>query len=240
MTYKRSDGREADETRKIRAEVGVVPRADGSALFAFGDTIAIAAVYGPKPLHPQHLQNPEKGLLRCYYDMMSFSVGERKRPGPSRRSSEISFVTTNALMPALQLGNFPGTVVDVCISILQANAGTRCAGINAASMALAHAGISMSDLVTAVSVGQIDGQIAVDLTKEEEDYESGGEKTTDIPISFLPLSGKISLLQLDGGIKAEKLKEAIEIAQKTCSKIYEEQKKALKNIISRKEEKIKE
>ena len=64
MTYtKRFDGRKLDELRKMRAEVGVVPRADGSALFAFGDTIAIAAVYGPKPLHPQHLQNPQKGIV---------------------------------------------------------------------------------------------------------------------------------------------------------------------------------
>ena len=82
---KRPDGRKFDELRKMTAKVGVVPRADGSALFAFGDTIAIASVFGPKPLHPQHLQNPEKGILRVNYDMMSFSVTERKRPGPSRR-----------------------------------------------------------------------------------------------------------------------------------------------------------
>ena len=104
---KREDGRKFDETREMRAEVGVIKNADGSALFAFGDTIAIAAVYGPKTFHPQHLQDPEKGVLRCNYDMLSFSVTERKRPGPSRRGSEISKVSEWALSPVLQLENFP-------------------------------------------------------------------------------------------------------------------------------------
>ena len=61
--FKREDGRKFNELRKMKAKVGVVPNADGSALFSFGDTIAIAAVYGPKKMHPQHLQNPEKGTL---------------------------------------------------------------------------------------------------------------------------------------------------------------------------------
>ena len=75
MAYtKRPDGRKFDELRLIKAEIGIIPNADGSALFAFGDTIAIAAVYGPKPLHPQHLQNPERGVIRCNYNMLPFSL----------------------------------------------------------------------------------------------------------------------------------------------------------------------
>ena len=65
MAYKkRYDGRKEDETREIKVKVGVIPRADGSAEFSFGDTKAIAAVYGPRKLHPKHLENPEKGILR--------------------------------------------------------------------------------------------------------------------------------------------------------------------------------
>jgi len=232
MAYtKRVDGRKANETREIVAKVGVIPRADGSAMFAFGDTIAIAAVYGPRPLHPQFLQNPERGILRCYYDMLSFSVTERKKPGPSRRSNEISMVTTKALESVLQLENYPNNVVDVFIQITQANAGTRCAGINAASMALAHAGIPMTELVGAVSVGQIGGNVVVDLIKEEEDYEEDGEKmATDIPVAMQMKSGKISLLQLDGKVKPAELKKAIEMAREACEKIHEAQKKALKEV----------
>ncbi len=230
MSYtKRFDERKFDELRKMKAKVGIIKNADGSAMFSFGDTIAIAAVYGPKPFHPQHLQNPKKGVLRCSYDMLSFSVADRKRPGPSRRSQEISKVTEWAISPVLYLEQFPNTVVDVYIQIIQANASTRCAGINAATLALAHAGLPIREMVSAVSIGKVDDKIVVDLIKEEEDYEEG-EGATDIPMAFLSRSGKISLLQLDGRIRPEELKEAIKIGKKACKEIYELQKKTLKSV----------
>jgi exosome complex component RRP41 len=230
MAYtKRFDGRKADEMREIKTEVGVIPNADGSAMFAFGDTVAIAAVYGPKVMHPQHAQNPQKGTLRVVYDMLSFSVTERKRPGPSRRSQEISKVTEWALAPVVQLEDFPNTVIDVHIMILQANASTRCAGINAAAIALAHAGVPMKELVSSVSVGKIDEEIVIDVIKEEEDFEEGGG-ATDIATAFTSNSGKITLLQLDGKIPPKRLKEAVEEAREACKKIYEIQKKTLKEM----------
>jgi exosome complex component RRP41 len=233
--FKREDGRAIDEPRKIDAKVGIIKRADGSAMFSFGDSVAIAAVYGPRQFHPQHLQNPEKGVLRCYYDMTSFSVTERKRPGPNRRSSEISFVTTKALDPVIKLDNFPNTVVDCYIMILQADASTRCAGINAASLALANAGVPMTELVSAVSVGKLDKQLVVDVSKAEEDYKINKEgkeikAATDIAMAVLSRSEKLSLLQLDGSVSAQELKEAMELAKKACKEISEFQKKTLKKI----------
>jgi len=226
---KRFDGRKLDEPRKMKAEIGIIPNADGSAMFTFGDTIAIAAVYGPKVMHPQHNQNPEKGTLRVNYDMLTFSVTERKKPGPSRRSQEISKVTEWALEPVVMLEEYPNTVVDVHITILQANASTRCAGINAAALALAHAGIPMKELVCSVSVGKMDKTIVVDVIKEEEDYEEG-EGATDIAMSFTSNSEKLTHLQLDGNISAKELREAIETGKKACKEIYELQKKTLKSI----------
>ncbi|MBU3913115.1 MAG: exosome complex exonuclease Rrp41 [Nanoarchaeota archaeon] len=226
---KRFDGRKLDEARKIKAAVGIIPNADGSAMFSFGDTIAIAAVYGPKVMHPQHAQNPEKGTLRVNYDMLTFSVTERKRPGPNRRSQEISKVTGWALEPVVMLEDFPNTVVDVHITIIQANASTRCAGINAAALALAHAGIPMRELVSSVSVGKLDKTIVVDVIKEEEDYEEG-EGATDIAMSFTSNSGKLTHLQIDGKISAKELKEAVETGKNACREIYELQKKTLKGV----------
>ena len=228
MSYtKRVDGRKFDEFREVKAEVGLIKNADGSALFSFGDTVALAAVYGPKQLHPQHLQNPQKGVLRCIYDMLSFSVPERKKPGPSRRSLEISKVTEWALSSIVDLENFPNTVVDVFITILSANASTRVAGINAAAMALADAGVPMKEMVSSVSIGKIDKQLVVDVCKEEEDYEEG-EGATDIPMAFLSRSGDLTLLQLDGEIRPEELKKAIKLGKESFKIIFELQKKALK------------
>lgn len=226
MSYtKRNGNRKFDETREIKAEVGIVKNADGSAKFQIGKTIAIAAVYGPRNLYPKFLQNPEKGMLRCNYNMFSFSVDERIRPGPSRRSKEISLVTERALSPAIDLTSFPNAVVDVFVEIIQADAGTRCAGICAASMALADAGIPMKDLVVAISVGKVGDKILVDLDKDEEDYEDGA---TDMPIAMLPRNGELSLLQLDGELEVKEIKEALELGRNACNKIYEIQKEALK------------
>lgn len=232
MAHKRPDGRKSDELRKITAKVGVVPNADGSAMFAFGDTIAIAAVYGPRLLHPQHMQDPSTGILRCNYDLLSFSVSDRKKPGPNRRAQEISKVTEWALLPVLELKEFPNTVIDVQIYIIQADAGTRTAGINAASLALAHAGIPMKDLICSVAVGKQDKELVVDLSKEEEDFEEG-EGATDFPIAKIANKDAFTLVQMDGKMSPDLMAEALALASKACEKVYEVQKKALKDEIER-------
>src|SRR6056297_418399 len=111
--FKRPDGRKTDELRPMKAKVGIIPNADGSALFEFGGTKAIAAVYGPKEMHPMHKRDPSTGILRCNYRMMSFSVDDRIRPRPSRRGKEISKITEWALNPVVMIKEFPNMVIDV-------------------------------------------------------------------------------------------------------------------------------
>jgi len=227
MTYKeRHDGRKPEDTRKIEAKVGVIKNADGSALFKIGNTHAYAAVYGPRNLYPKFLQDPAKGILRCSYNMMPFSgSGDRVRPGQSRRSKEISLVTEKALSPVLNLDEYPNSVVDVFIELTQTEAGSRCAGICAASMALADAGLLMKDLVSAISVGRVDEMALVDLDYFEEAFEG---QVADIPVAFLNRTKELSLLQMDGEISKEMLLNAIEMGRKVCEKITEIQRKALK------------
>lgn len=225
--FERPDGRKMDEIRPIEAKAGIIKRADGSAMFRIGSTVAYASVHGPRELYPKFLQNPGKGILRCNYNMMPFSgSGERVRPGGSRRSKEISMVTENALMPVLDLSEFPNAVVDVFIELPQTDAGSRCAGICAASMALADAGIVMKDLVAAVSVGNLNGNLVVDLNKEEEDMEP---HVADIPIAYVQSTKEITLLQMDGPISQEDLKKVLEMGMKACEKIIDVQRKALKD-----------
>ena len=228
MVYKeRLDKRKFDEPRKIEAKAGIIPNADGSAYFKIGNTWAYAAVYVPRNIHPKFLQDPSKGILRCNYNMMPFSsTGERVRPGSSRRSKEISLVTEKALLPVLDLEEYPNSVVDVFIELLQTEAGSRCAGICAASMALADAGLKMKDLVAAVSVGRVDDKLVVDLDYNEEAYEDG--PVVDIPLTMTPNTNEKTLLQMDGLISKDELKKVLEMGKKVCKDIYEIQKKALK------------
>ena len=230
MAYKRTDGRKNNEPRKpIVAKVGVVRNADGSAMYQQGKTIAVAAVYGPKKMHPAHSQDPESGTLRCNYNMLSFSVQDRIRPGPSRRSTEISKIMEWALSPVLMIDKYPNMVIDVHVNIIQADAGTRCAAINAAAMALAHAGIPMTNLVSSIAAGKMDKTVVLDLDKYEDSEFDEGEGSTDIPMTFTP-DGQLTHIQIDGKINKKQLMEAIEMAREASKEIYEVQKEALKKV----------
>jgi exosome complex component RRP41 len=227
MVYKtRLDGRKIDELRPMDAKVGVIPNADGSAYFKIGNTVAYAAVYGPRELFPKFQQDPKKGIIRCFYNMMPFSgSGERIRPGGSRRSQEISMVMNKALEPVIDLSAFPNSVVDIFVELPQTDAGTRCAAISAAAIALADAGIPMKDMVSSVAVGQVDGTVVADLNYGEEAYDA---IVSDIPVAMLHNTKEVVLLQMDGEISKEDLIKALELAKIATEKIYEVQKKALK------------
>jgi exosome complex component RRP41 len=220
---KRLDGRKPEELRPLKIIAGVLGRADGSAYIELGDNKAFAAVYGPREMHPRHAAEPDHGILRCRYNMAPFSVEERKKPGPSRRSIEISKVTREALEPVLFLELYPRSVIDVFIEVLQADAGTRTAGINAAAVALADAGIPMRDLVSSVAVGKVDETVVLDLTKEEDQWG-----TTDMPVAVIPRKKTITLLQMDGDFTEEEFKRALDLAFRGCEQIYAVQRQALK------------
>lgn len=226
MAYdKRVSGRDWEELRPIEAKAGVIKRAVGSGWFKIGGTEAYAAVFGPREMFPKFMKNPEKGVLRVNYNMMPFSsAGDRIRPGPSRRSKEISMVTEKAFAPVVDLTEFPNSVVDVFIELPQTDAGTRCAGICAASIALADAGIPMKDMVCAVSAGKVEDKMLLDLDYPEDSHEHG----VDIPMAVLHNTGEIALLQMDGEISVEELRKAMALARKGADKIYDVMKTALK------------
>lgn len=225
---KRYDGRGFDEVRPIEAKAGVIKNADGSAYFRIGGTWAYAAVYGPREMYPRFQQDPKKGVLRVNYNMMPFSgQGERVRPGPNRRSKELSLVSTKAFEDVVDLGKFPNAAVDVFIELPETDAGSRCAGICAASIALADAGIVMRDMVAAVAVGRVDDQILVDLSYKEEATEDG-RGAVDIATAMVPSTGEFTLVQMDGVITKDELNKALAKAKTACAEIGKVQREALR------------
>ena len=219
----RLDGRRFDELRPIRIEAGVLKKADGSAYLEWGNNKVLAAVYGPREAHPRHLQDPAKALVQCRYNMAPFSVTDRKRPGPDRRSVEISKVISEAFASVVFVEQFPRTSVDIFIEVLQADAGTRCAGLTAASVALADAGIPMRDLVASCASGKIGGVVALDLNKDEDNF---GE--ADCPMAIVPRSGEIVLLQMDGHLTADEFDKAMNLSINATKRIYDLQRDALR------------
>ncbi|HYA71451.1 MAG TPA: exosome complex exonuclease Rrp41 [Thermoplasmata archaeon] len=219
----RIDGRRLDELRPIKIQVGSLHNADGSAFVEWGQNKVMAAVYGPREVHPRHLQQNNKAVIQCKYNMAAFAVDERKRPGLDRRSQEISKVIGEAFESVVFAEEYPRTSIDIYIEVLQANAGTRCAGLVAASVALADAGIPMVDLLPAVAVGKVAGKIALDLKKEEDNF---GE--ADLPMALVPQSGRLVLLQMEGHMSEEELAQALDMGVAGCREIYEKMKQALR------------
>lgn len=219
---KRLDGRKWNELRPISLQVGIMKNADGSAYIEWGKNKIMAAVYGPKEVHPKHQVLPDRALLRCRYHMAPFSVDERKNPAPSRREIEISKVIREALIPAVILEDYPRTAIEVWVEILQSDGGSRVAGITAASLALADAGINMRDMVVGCSCGLLGDQVVSDLD-DAEDKEGNG----DMPVAILPNLGQVTLLQVDGIYSREQFQKAFELAIEKGKEIYGMQREAL-------------
>ena len=219
---KRLDGRKPDELRKIKIEAGVLHRAEGSCYLEWGGNKVIVAVYGPREAIPRHMQNPLRAIVNARYNMAAFSVEDRKRPGPDRRSREISKVISEALEKVVLTERFPRAAIDVNIEILEAEAGTRCAGLTAAGVALADAGIPLKDIPVSCAAGKVEDQVVVDLGKEEDNFGDA-----DLPIAISPRTNEILLLQMDGHLTPEEFDKALELAMNGCKIVSEIQKKAI-------------
>ncbi|AFU59311.1 putative exosome complex exonuclease [Candidatus Nitrososphaera gargensis Ga9.2] len=219
---KRTDGRGIDELREVKITVGTVKNADGSAFIEFGKNKILAAVYGPREVHPKHMAQSDRCVLRCRYHMSPFSTDTRKNPAPSRREVEISKVMREALEPALMLEDYPRAAIDVFVEVLQSDGGSRCAGITAAAVALADAGINMRDLVAACAAGKVDDKIVLDINDTEDK-----EGSADMPVAYMPRLEQITLLQLDGKLTPDQFNECLDKAIGGCKMVYEIQKQAL-------------
>ena len=219
----RSDGRKADELRPVKLQVGVLSHADGSAYIEHGKNKILVGVFGPREVHPKHLMQPDRMVLKVRYHMAPFSVQERKSPAPSRREVELSKVIKESLEPALFLELYPRTGVDVFIEVLQADGGTRCAAITAAALAIADAGVPMRDLVVGCAAGKVDDTVVLDLYDAEDKLGAA-----DVPVAYMPSLNAITLLQMDGILEPAEFEKAVNMAMEGCKKIYEMQKEALK------------
>jgi exosome complex component RRP41 len=219
----RIDGREFNKLRPIKLEIGILDNANGSAYIEQGKNKILAGVYGPKEVHPKHLAKSDRAVLRCRYHMAPFSVQERKSPAPSRREVEISKVIKEALEPAIFVEYYPRTSIELFIEVLQADGGTRCASLTAASLALADAGIPMRDLVVACAAGKVDGHLVLDLNDVEDK-----EGEADLPLALIPSLDAVTLLQMDGEVTLEEFEQLVNMAVEGCKQIHKLQKEALK------------
>lgn len=220
---KRLDGRSPMDLREISMKVGVLKQAAGSAMVQMGKNKVIAGVYGPREVFPKFLTQPDRAIIQCRYVMAPFSsLEEHGRSGPNRRSQEISKVIKHVFENAVLVHQFPKTVINISMEVLQSDGGTRVASLNAASLAIVDAGLPMKDIVTAVSVGKAGGEMIVDLSKEEDNHGQ-----SDIPMAFSMRTGELLLYQMDGLLTKEEVDKAIRMGFEAAKNVRAFQEAAL-------------
>jgi polyribonucleotide nucleotidyltransferase len=154
---KRLDGRAFDVVRPIASEVGILPRAHGSAVFARGETQAVTLVTLGTGDDVQEFdsytggENEKKFLL--HYNFPNFSVGETGRiSGPGRREIGHGALAERSIEPMLPLDTYP-YAVRVTSEIMESNGSTSMASVCGGTLALLDAGVPMIRPVAGISVG---------------------------------------------------------------------------------------
>ena len=218
----RADGRKPNDIRPIKIEAGVLHRADGSAYLEWGGNKVICAVYGPRELNPRRFQESDKAVVQVRYGMSAFSTSDRKRPGPDRRSQEISKVISDAFENVVLTERFPRGAIDVSVQVLEAAAGTRCAALTCAAVALADAGIPMKGLISAVAAGKANEHVILDLSQDEDNFGNA-----DLPIGFNHTTGEVVLFQMDGDLTPEEFDRALDMAVEGNKQVVQFQREAL-------------
>ncbi len=157
MEGKRLDGRDFETVRPISAEVAILPRAHGSALFSRGETQAVALATLGTTEDSQEFDSYTGGASEkqfiLHYNFPNFSVGETGRiSGPGRREIGHGALAERSIEPMVPLKEFP-YAIRVTSEIMESNGSTSMASVCSGSLALMDAGVPMIRPVGGISVG---------------------------------------------------------------------------------------
>jgi polyribonucleotide nucleotidyltransferase len=154
---KRLDGRDFDTVRTISSEVGLIPRAHGSALFSRGETQALTFVTLGTGEDVQEFDSYTGGetekRFMLHYNFPNFSVGETGRiSGPGRREIGHGALAERSIEPMLPLDTYP-YAIRITSEIMESNGSTSMATVCGGTLALMDAGVPMIRPVAGISVG---------------------------------------------------------------------------------------
>ena len=154
---KRLDGRGFDVVRPITSEVGILPRAHGSALFSRGETQAVTLATLGTGDDTQEFDSYTGGTSTkkfiLHYNFPNFSVGETGRiSGPGRREIGHGALAERSIEPMIPTVNYPYTI-RVTSEIMESNGSTSMATVCGGTLALMDAGVPMIRPVAGISVG---------------------------------------------------------------------------------------
>jgi len=233
---KRIDGRGLSDVRPIKCEVGILPRAHGSALFTRGETQALVTTTLGTTDDEQRIESLE-GLTRkrfmLHYNFPPFSVGETGRIGTGRREvghGKLAWRALNSSLPKKE--NFPYTL-RIVSEITESNGSSSMATVCGSSLALMDAAVPIAEPVAGIAMGLIKEKDKFSILSDilgDEDHLG------DMDFKVAGTKGGITSLQMDikiTGITFEIMEQALAQAKEGRVHILNEMNKTLKS--SRKE-----
>jgi len=230
-TKKRIDGRGLEDVRQIIAEVGVLPRTHGSALFTRGETQALVVATlgtGDDEQFIDELEGTRKETFLLHYNFPPFSVGETGRMGsPGRREighGKLAWRAVHPMLPAHH--DFPYTL-RVVSEITESNGSSSMATVCGSSLALMDAGVPLKAPIAGIAMGLIlEGERYAVLSDILGDEDHLG----DMDFKVAGTENGVTSLQMDikiAGITEEIMKVALQQAKGGRIHILGEMAKAL-------------
>jgi len=221
----RIDGRGPDDIREVTCEVGLLPRAHGSALFTRGQTQALVAVTLGTKIDEQRLDELEGESTKSYmlhYNFPPFSTGETKPiRGTSRREVGHGNLAERALQPVIPAeGSFPYTV-RVVSDVLESNGSSSMATVCGASLSLMDAGVPIKTAIAGIAMGLIkeDDKVVIltDILGDEDHFGDMDFKVAGSNEGVTSIQMDIKIIGLD----IETMRQALAKARKARLHILE-------------------
>jgi polyribonucleotide nucleotidyltransferase len=228
---KRMDGRGYQDLRQISSEVGVLPRAHGSAIFQRGETQALAlATLAPieeAQMIDAYGGGEQSKRFLLHYNFPPFSVGETGRfGGASRREIGHGALAERSLEPVVPSENDFRYAIRISSEVMESNGSTSMASVCGGMLALMDAGVPVKDVVAGISVGLVTEYDNDQLKRYEllTDIIGSEDHFGDMDFKLCGTAKGVTGYQLDlklPGISLEILSEAIQRAKEARSKILE-------------------
>ncbi|KAH6918537.1 mRNA transport regulator 3 [Coprinopsis sp. MPI-PUGE-AT-0042] len=201
--------------RPIFLQPGLIEQANGSAYIETGKNKIACAIYGPR--QSKNVSFHDKGRLNVELKFAPFSCPKRRAPIRDAEDRSVAMAIHQAILPSVRLESLPKSVVDVFITVLEADGMEGCvaAGSIAASAALVDAGIEVLGIVGSTSAAVIGNEIWLDPTEEESSQSTGS-----LVLSTMPALNTITSIWQNGTMMPDQVLSAMDICEKQCVDIH--------------------
>lgn len=205
----------------MSSKLGILPQADGSALFQLGNTRVLATVNGPREPRQRNASH-DRVHITVQFHVATFSSvgGERRRLRQDRRLDEWSRYLEDVFTTAIVGTLFPRSQIEIHVEVLNADGSVLPTAINAVTLALINAGVPLYDYVVATSVGHLGKTPLLDVNRLEE-----GGPTSGAPSMTIAAYGRAPTMSLlvtqDGRLPLDKLESMTELSRSGIRKLFE-------------------